>query len=69
MVRCLVNLKFCPCLVGFDNILTCTPGGPGGGVIPGDRTFFNPEKYKVLLIYYLSKQIFTNYQIPVDCPV
>jgi dipeptidyl aminopeptidase/acylaminoacyl peptidase len=24
-------------------------GGPGGGVDPKDRQFFNPEKYKVCL--------------------
>ena len=25
-------------------------GGPGGGFDPQDRSFFNPEKYKVLLL-------------------
>ncbi|KAF7771777.1 hypothetical protein Agabi119p4_6088 [Agaricus bisporus var. burnettii] len=24
-------------------------GGPGGGTNPGDRTFFNPDKYKIIL--------------------
>ncbi|ELU44201.1 alpha/beta hydrolase fold domain-containing protein [Rhizoctonia solani AG-1 IA] len=25
------------------------PGGPGGGVSPSDRTYFDPEKYKIVL--------------------
>ncbi|KJA26318.1 hypothetical protein HYPSUDRAFT_64043 [Hypholoma sublateritium FD-334 SS-4] len=28
---------------------TGTPGGPGGGVDPTDRGFFNPDKYKIVL--------------------
>ena len=62
MVRGLL-VKFCRVWVWYG-----TPGGPGGGVSSEDRRFFNPEKYKVLLFINLHK-IFTNYQIPVDCPV
>ena len=33
----------------------CKTGGPGGGVDVADRTFFNPQKYKVLSIYVILK--------------
>ncbi|KAK7690900.1 hypothetical protein QCA50_006002 [Cerrena zonata] len=35
-------LIFTPCIVFFH-------GGPGGGVDPKDRSFFNPTKYKIIL--------------------
>ena len=31
-------------------------GGPGGGTSPGDRGYFNPEKYKVRPIQYLLRK-------------
>lgn len=48
-VRCRVYYTHSTSGVDILPIVVFLHGGPGGGVDPKDRQFFNPEKYKVCL--------------------
>ena len=48
-VRCRVHYMHSTSSVDILPIVVFLHGGPGSGVDPRDRQFFNPEKYKVYL--------------------